>query len=99
MCIILGRPFLNTAGAVIDCTESKVTLKIDVEKLVTLGCVPKSFVPLGCIVYPRRLEVPRRLRVVKLRHDLGAPNCVVGVCPKNGVRAPDSALKDSDSGR
>ena len=25
--IILGRPFLNTAGAVIDCTKSKVTFK------------------------------------------------------------------------
>ena len=26
--IILGRPFLNTAGAVIDCTESKVTFNV-----------------------------------------------------------------------
>ena len=31
--------------------------------------------------------------------DLGAPNLVVGVCPKIVVKAPDSALKDSDSGR
>ena len=27
--IILGRPFLNTAGAVIDCTKSKVTFKVE----------------------------------------------------------------------
>jgi hypothetical protein len=26
MSIILGRPFLNTAGAVIDCNQGKVTL-------------------------------------------------------------------------
>jgi hypothetical protein len=26
--IILGRPFLNTAGAVIDCTKSKVTFNV-----------------------------------------------------------------------
>jgi hypothetical protein len=26
--IILGRPFLNTAGAVINCTESKVTFNV-----------------------------------------------------------------------
>ena len=26
MSIILGRPFLNTAGAVIDCNKSKVTI-------------------------------------------------------------------------
>ena len=30
---------------------------------------------------------------------LGAPNSVVGVCLKLIVKAPDSALKDSDSGR
>ena len=29
MSIILGRPFLNTAGAVIDCNESKVTFHIN----------------------------------------------------------------------
>ena len=28
MSIILGRPFLNTAGAVIDCNKSKVTFHI-----------------------------------------------------------------------
>ena len=27
--IILGRTFLNTAGAVIDCTKSKVTFKVE----------------------------------------------------------------------
>jgi hypothetical protein len=27
--IILGRPFLNTIGAVIDCTKSKVTFKVE----------------------------------------------------------------------
>jgi hypothetical protein len=27
--IILGRPFLNTAGAIIDCTKSKVTFKVE----------------------------------------------------------------------
>jgi hypothetical protein len=27
--IILGRPFLNTAGDVIDCTKSKVTFKVE----------------------------------------------------------------------
>jgi hypothetical protein len=27
--IILGRPFLNTTGAVIDCTKSKVTFKVE----------------------------------------------------------------------
>jgi hypothetical protein len=27
--IILGRPFLNTAGVVIDCTKSKVTFKVE----------------------------------------------------------------------
>ena len=29
MSIILGRPFLNTAGAVIDCNKSKVTFHIN----------------------------------------------------------------------
>ena len=29
MSIILGRPYLNTAGAVIDCNKSKVTLHIN----------------------------------------------------------------------
>ena len=29
MLIILGRPFLNTAGAVIDCNKSKVTFHIN----------------------------------------------------------------------
>jgi hypothetical protein len=29
MSIILGRPFLNTAGAVIDCIKSKVTFHIN----------------------------------------------------------------------
>ena len=28
MCIILGRPFLNTAGAVIDCNQGKVTFNV-----------------------------------------------------------------------
>jgi hypothetical protein len=27
--IILGRPFLNTAWAIIDCTKSKVTFKVE----------------------------------------------------------------------
>ena len=65
-----------------------------------MHCVPKSFVPFGCIVYPRRLEDSRRVRVVKLREDLGAPNLIVGVCaPRIVVKAPDSTLKDSDSAR
>ena len=29
MSIILGRPFLNTAGDVIDCNKSKVTFRIN----------------------------------------------------------------------
>jgi hypothetical protein len=29
MSIILGRPFLNTAGAVIDCNQGKVTLIVN----------------------------------------------------------------------
>src|SRR4051812_34793487 len=29
MSIILGRPFLNTAGAIIDCNKGKVTLNVD----------------------------------------------------------------------
>ena len=29
MSIILGRPFLNTAGAVIDCNKGKVTFHVD----------------------------------------------------------------------
>ena len=29
MSIILGRPFLNTAGSVIDCNKSKVTFHIN----------------------------------------------------------------------
>ena len=29
MSIILGRPFLNTAGAVIDCNKSKVTFHVN----------------------------------------------------------------------
>jgi hypothetical protein len=29
MSIILGRPFLNTAGAVIDCNKSKVTFRVN----------------------------------------------------------------------
>ena len=29
MSIIIGRPFLNTAGAVIDCNKSKVTFHIN----------------------------------------------------------------------
>src|SRR3954466_12960846 len=29
MSIILGRPFLNTAGAVIDCNKGKVTLNVN----------------------------------------------------------------------
>jgi hypothetical protein len=29
MSIILGRPFLNTAGAIIDCNQGKVTLNIN----------------------------------------------------------------------
>ena len=29
MSIILGRPFLNTAGAVIDCRKSKITFHIN----------------------------------------------------------------------
>ena len=64
-----------------------------------MHCVSKSFVPLVYIMYPRRLEDSQRLRVVTLREDLGAPNLVVGVCPKIVVKFPDSALKDSDSGR
>ena len=68
--------------------------------LLLLGALcSQELVPLGCIVYPRRLEDSRRLRVVKLQEDLGAPNLVVGVCPKIVVKASDSALKDSDSGR
>jgi hypothetical protein len=35
MSIILGRPFLNTAGAVIDCNQGKVTFNVnDKEKTV-----------------------------------------------------------------
>ena len=29
MSIILGRPFLNTAGAVIDCTKGNVTFHVN----------------------------------------------------------------------
>ena len=29
MSIILGRPFLNTSGAVIDCNKGKVTFHVD----------------------------------------------------------------------
>src|ERR1043165_104119 len=29
MSIILGRPFLNTAGAVVDCNKGKVTLNVN----------------------------------------------------------------------
>ena len=38
-------------------------------------------------------------RIRRVRRQPDAPNSVVGVCPKNRVRAPDSVLKDSDSGR
>ena len=34
MLIILGRPFLNTAGAVIDCNKSKVTFHINGNELM-----------------------------------------------------------------
>ena len=75
-------------------------MKLKVEKLVTLGCiVSQELVPIGCIVYPRRLVVPRSLRVVKLRGRFGSPQLSCGCVPQNVVRAPDSALKDSDSGR
>jgi hypothetical protein len=29
MSIILGRPFLNTAGAIIDCNQGKVTFNVN----------------------------------------------------------------------
>jgi hypothetical protein len=32
MSIILGRPFLNTAGAVIDCNQGKVTFNVNDKK-------------------------------------------------------------------
>jgi hypothetical protein len=32
--IILGRPFLNTAGASLDCSEGKVTFRICEEEIV-----------------------------------------------------------------
>jgi hypothetical protein len=32
MSIILGRPFLNTAGAVIDCNQGKVTFNVNDEE-------------------------------------------------------------------
>ena len=40
MTIILGRPFLNTAGDVIDCNKSKVTFHINViqkSPTITIG--------------------------------------------------------------
>ena len=43
--IILGRPFLNTAGAVINCTESKVTFTVK-EKEHTIYFPKKNSQPL-----------------------------------------------------
>ena len=45
MSIILGRPFLNTAGAVINCTESKVTFNVK-EKEHTIYFPKKNSQPL-----------------------------------------------------
>ena len=61
--------------------------------------VPKSLCLLSALCTLDGWRCLRILRVVKLREDLEAPNLVVGVCPKIVVKFPDSALKDSDSGR
>ena len=64
--IILGRPFLNTAGAVIDCTESKVTFNVKgkehtiyfpKKKAVTMvnqmvNCIKRNTLMIGSIEVP-----------------------------------------------
>ena len=72
-------------------------------------CVPKSLlllgvlcsqelVPLGCIVYPRQLEVPAKPSICEASGKCWEPPIKLWVCAPNVVKAPDSALKDSDSG-
>ena len=42
MLIILGRPFLNTAGAVIDCNKGNVTFHVNVNDDVHVDAQPSN---------------------------------------------------------
>ena len=71
---LLGRKFDNERGG-------------GEQMALLLGALcSQELVPLGCIVYPRRLVVSQRLRVVKLRARFGSPRlscwCVPQDCCK-----------------
>ena len=68
--------------------------------LLLLGALcSQELVPLGCTVYPRRLEVPAKTSSGEVSGKFWEPPIKLWVCAPNVVKAPDSALKDSDSGR
>ncbi|KAK1647778.1 hypothetical protein QYE76_065583 [Lolium multiflorum] len=48
MSIILGRPFLNTAGAVIDCNKGKVTFNVDDKE--------------HTVYFPKRIDKKRKMK-------------------------------------
>ena len=56
MLIILGRPFLNTAGAVIDCNKSKVTFHINGNEH-TVHFPKKQFHVIGINVVEKSLTI------------------------------------------
>ena len=56
MSIILGRPFLNTAGAIIDCNKSKVTFHINGNEH-TMHFPKKQFQVNGINVVERSLTI------------------------------------------
>ena len=57
MSIILGRPFLNTAGAVIDCNKSKVTFHIINGNEQTMHFPKKQFQVIGINVIEKSLTI------------------------------------------
>ena len=72
-----------------------------VEKLVTLGCIvfPRAFCLLGALCTLDGLEVPAKTSCCEASGKCWEPPIKLWVCAPSVVRAPESALKDSDSGR
>ena len=72
MSIILGRPFLNTAGAVINCNQGKVTFNINDKKHIVY--FPKNVVKSYCLNSIENIEsikigeiyCPIRKKILKL---------------------------------
>jgi hypothetical protein len=73
MSIILGRPFLNTSGAVIDCNQGKVTFNVNDKE--------------HTVYFPEKIDRKYGLNSIKILRPLKLEKSIVqGQSPRRSIK-------------